>query len=66
MTEHCTAAELARRVAFYLRAVAEAAAALAEPDPDLTAERIVMGAHYAAPPTSHAPPPAGQGAADGW
>ena len=37
------AAEMARREAFYLRAMAEALAALAAPDPDLEAERVAMG-----------------------
>ena len=38
------------RAAFYMRAQAEALTALAEPDPDLTAERAVMALHYAAEP----------------
>ena len=36
-------AEVARREAFYLRAMAEALAALAAPDPDFDAERATMG-----------------------
>lgn len=34
--------EVATRLAFYVRACAEAAAALAEPDPDLDEERRVI------------------------
>lgn len=37
------------RAAFYARFAAEAAAALAAPDPELAAERALMAQHYAAP-----------------
>ncbi len=39
------------RASFYTRAMAEAAEALAVPDPDLAAECAVMAEHYAAPAT---------------
>lgn len=39
--------DLAARIAFYRRAMEEAAEALAAPDPDLDAERVVMARHYA-------------------
>ncbi len=47
--EKLSADPIAARVAFYLTAMAEAAEALATPDPDLDAERAVMAEHYAAP-----------------
>lgn len=45
------AIERLARVASYLAAMVEAAAALAEPDDDLATERVVMAAHYATIPT---------------
>lgn len=61
----------AARVAFYARFQAEAAAALAAPDPDLAADRAVMAQHYAAPAAPHLyqlgdPDPLRDGLLLGW
>lgn len=59
------------RVAFYARFQAEAAAALAAPDPDLGADRALMAQHYAAPAAPHLyqpgdPDPLRDGLLLGW
>ena len=62
---------VAIRAAGYARFQAEAAAAIAAPDPDLAADRAVMALHYAAPTAPHLyqpgdPDPLRDGLLLGW